>query len=57
MAPVGVKNRYEDERSELFIAYKVLMFEYNNAIEGSMNQHKRSNNKVDNKDETAPKKW
>ena len=56
MAPVGVKKRYEDERSELFIAYKVLIVEYNNAIEGSMNQHKKSNNKVDNKGETAPEK-
>jgi len=56
MAPVGVKKRYEDERSELFIAYKVLMVAYNNAIEGSMNQHKKSNNKVDNKDETALEK-
>ena len=56
MAPVGVKKRDENERSELFIAYKVLIDEYNNAIEGSMNQHKKSNNKVDNKDETVPEK-
>ena len=28
MAPVGVKKRYEDERSELFIAYEVLIVEY-----------------------------
>ena len=56
MAPVGVKKRYEDERSELFIAYKVFIVEYNNAIEGSMNQHTKSNNKVDNKGETTPEK-
>ena len=56
MAPVDVKKRYEDQRSELFIAYKVSIFEYNNSIEESMHQHKKSNNKVDNKDETTQEK-
>ena len=39
--------KMRDQRSELFIAYKVLIVEYNNAIDGGINQHKKSNNKVD----------